>query len=92
MFTTAVAITIALTLANIINPGMGIDTAVQPVMHRHHPHLKMYYGIFPTNTIKAMSDGKYAANYCLRYSGGRRHHAGSGTAGQVYSALAFQTF
>jgi len=59
LFTTAVAITIALTLANIINPGVGIDTtAVATYSAPTPPSFKdVLIGIFPTNPIKAMSDG-----------------------------------
>ncbi len=59
MFTTAVAITIALTLANIINPGIGIDiTAVATFNAPPPPSFKdVLIGIFPTNPVKAMSDG-----------------------------------
>ena len=59
LFTTAVAITIALTLANIINPGMGIDTtATATYVAATPPSFKdVLIGIFPTNPIQAMSDG-----------------------------------
>jgi len=59
LFTTAVAITIALTLANIINPGIGIDTtATATYVAATPPSFKaVLIGIFPTNPIQAMSDG-----------------------------------
>ncbi len=59
LFTTAVAITIALTLANIINPGMGIDTtATATYVAATPPSFKdVLIGIFPTNPIQAMSEG-----------------------------------
>ena len=59
LFTTAVAITIALTLANIINPGIGIDTtATASYVAATPPAFKdVLIGIFPTNPIQAMSDG-----------------------------------
>ena len=59
LLTTAVAITLALTFANIINPGVGIDTAaVASFSAPIPPSFKdVLIGIFPTNPIKAMSDG-----------------------------------
>ena len=59
LFTTAIAITIALTLANIINPGMGIDTtATATYVAATPPSFKdVLIGIFPTNPIQAMSEG-----------------------------------
>lgn len=59
LFTTAIAITIALTLANIINPGVGIDTsATANYVAATPPAFKdVLIGIFPTNPIQAMSDG-----------------------------------
>ena len=59
LFTTAVAITIALTLANLINPGIGIDTtATASYVAAAPPAFKdVLIGIFPTNPIQAMSDG-----------------------------------
>ena len=59
LLTTAVAITLALTFANIIDPGIGIDTAaVASFSAPIPPSFKdVLIGIFPTNPIKAMSDG-----------------------------------
>jgi Na+/H+-dicarboxylate symporter len=59
LLTTAVAITLALSFANIINPGVGIDTAaVASFSAPIPPSFKdVLIGIFPTNPIKAMSDG-----------------------------------
>jgi len=59
LLTTAVAITIALTLANIINPGVGIDTSVTASYVAATPPAfkEVLIGIFPTNPIQAMSDG-----------------------------------
>jgi Na+/H+-dicarboxylate symporter len=59
LLTTAIAITLALSFANIINPGVGIDTAaVASFSAPVPPSFKdVLIGIFPTNPIKAMSDG-----------------------------------
>ncbi len=59
MLTTALAITLALMLANVINPGEGIELgnagAYQPT---EPPSLKsVLINIFPTNPVKAMVEG-----------------------------------
>ena len=59
LLTTAVAITLALSFANNINPGIGIDTAAVAAFSAPVPPAfkDVLIGISPTNPIKAMSDG-----------------------------------
>ena len=59
MFTTAIAITLALTVATTVNPGLGIDlfTSTEFVA-KEAPSLKqVLINIFPTNPLKSMVDG-----------------------------------
>jgi len=57
--TTAIAITLALTIANIVNPGLGMAlTTDANFVGRESPPLKdVIIGIVPTNPIKAMAEG-----------------------------------
>ena len=59
LFTTGIAITLALVFANIVNPGVGIDTGAVASFNAPTPpsFKEVLIGIFPTNPIKAMSDG-----------------------------------
>ncbi|HIG67736.1 MAG TPA: dicarboxylate/amino acid:cation symporter [Porticoccaceae bacterium] len=59
LVTTAIAISLALTFANIIDPGVGINTTeVANFAANPTPSFKeVLIGIFPSNPIKAMSDG-----------------------------------
>ncbi len=57
--TTAIAIALAMLVANLVNPGSGIDLgAAQSYSAPPAPSLKdTLIGIFPTNPIKAMAEG-----------------------------------
>lgn len=57
--TTAIAITLALTVANIVNPGLGmaLTTDVNFVGRESPPLKDVIVGIIPTNPIKAMAEG-----------------------------------
>ena len=59
MFTTAIAITLALTVATTVNPGLGIDLLTSTeFVAREAPSLKqVLINIFPTNPLKSMVDG-----------------------------------
>jgi Na+/H+-dicarboxylate symporter len=59
LMTTAIAITLALLTATIVQPGVGIDLAAgSEFVARDSPSLKaVIINIFPTNPIKAMADG-----------------------------------
>ena len=59
LLTTAVAITLALFAATLINPGQGINlTSDAQFLVNESPSLKqVIINIFPSNPIKAMSDG-----------------------------------
>ena len=59
LLTTAIAITLALTVANIINPGLGMALTTEAnFVGRESPPLKdVIIGIVPTNPIKAMAEG-----------------------------------
>ena len=59
LLTTAIAITLALTVANIINPGLGMALSTEAnFVGRESPPLKeVIIGIVPTNPIKAMAEG-----------------------------------
>ncbi len=59
LLTTAIAITLALTVANIINPGLGMALTTEAnFIGRESPPLKdVIIGIVPTNPIKAMAEG-----------------------------------
>lgn len=62
MLTTAVAISIALTIGNIFNPGIGLDqTAVQQAettIAESKPFADVLLNIIPKNPIKALADGE----------------------------------
>lgn len=60
LLTTAIAITLALVAAIIIQPGAGIDLAEQSnFIAKESPSLKqVFINIIPTNPIKAMAEGK----------------------------------
>lgn len=59
LFTTAVAITLALTVATSVNPGVGIDLADESAfVAKESPPLKqVIVDIFPSNPIEAMAEG-----------------------------------
>ena len=59
MFTTAIAITLALTVATTVNPGLGIDLVTSTeFVAKEAPSLKqVLINIFPTNPLKSMVDG-----------------------------------
>ncbi|MBO6703337.1 MAG: dicarboxylate/amino acid:cation symporter [Pseudomonadales bacterium] len=59
LLTTAIAITLALTVANIVNPGLGMALTTEAnFVGRESPPLKeVIIGIVPTNPIKAMAEG-----------------------------------
>lgn len=60
MFTTAAAITLALIMAILIQPGAGIDLAVaSEFTAKQSPSLKdVVVNIFPSNPVQAMAEGK----------------------------------
>ena len=59
LFTTAIAITLALTVANIVDPGMGMALITDAVfVAKESPPLKeVIVAIVPTNPVKAMAEG-----------------------------------
>ena len=59
LFTTAIAITLALTVANIVDPGMGMSLTTDAVfVAKESPPLKeVIVAIVPTNPVKAMAEG-----------------------------------
>ena len=59
MLTTAIAISTALLVANLIQPGVGMNMAEQATfVPNEAPSLKeVFINIFPTNPIKAMAEG-----------------------------------
>jgi len=59
LFTTAVAITLALSIANVVNPGYGMAlTTDANFVAKESPPLKdIIVGLVPTNPIKAMAEG-----------------------------------
>ena len=59
LFTTAAAITLALIVANIINPGLGMSLASDTVfVGKESPPIKqVFLDIFPSNPVKAMAEG-----------------------------------
>ena len=59
MCTTAIAITLALTVATTVNPGLGIDLLTSTeFVAKEAPSLKqVLINIFPTNPLKSMVDG-----------------------------------
>ena len=59
LLTTAIAITLALAFANLINPGLGIDmSSAASYTPNPAPSLKeVLINIFPTNPVKAMAEG-----------------------------------
>ena len=63
LFTTLVAITIGLTLAAILQPGVGVDlSAVAPsAVQEAVPLSELLMGIVPENPIAAMADGNILA-------------------------------
>ncbi|MGS2723572.1 dicarboxylate/amino acid:cation symporter [Porticoccus sp. GXU_MW_L64] len=60
LMTTAIAVAIALLVANVINPGAGVDRAAFEAWDtKNAPGLKdVIVGMFPTNPVQAMADGK----------------------------------
>ena len=59
LFTTAIAITLALTVANIVDPGMriGLTTDAVFVAKESPPFKEVIVAIVPTNPVKAMAEG-----------------------------------
>jgi Na+/H+-dicarboxylate symporter len=59
LVTTAIAIALALSVANIVNPGLGMSLATDATfVGKESPPLKdVIIGIVPTNPIKAMAEG-----------------------------------
>ena len=59
LFTTAAAITFALIVANLINPGVGMSLASDTIfVGKESPPLKqVFLEIFPSNPVKAMAEG-----------------------------------
>lgn len=59
MMTTAIAVTLALVLANLINPGVGIElSSAATYESAPAPSVKeVIINIFPTNPIRAMAEG-----------------------------------
>ena len=59
LMTTAIAVTLALTVANIVNPGMGIALAAESTfVPKESPPLKdVILALVPTNPIRAMAEG-----------------------------------
>ena len=57
--TTAIAITLALLVAEMINPGAGIDLHTSANFQAAHPPsmAQVLINIFPSNPVKAMADG-----------------------------------
>jgi hypothetical protein len=60
MVTTAFAVTIGLTFANVFEPGVGLTIDLtNPIEHQKSEDLKdLFIDIIPSNPIKAMADGK----------------------------------
>jgi len=58
--TTAIAVSLALVIANIVDPGVGINTAeAASYSAQESPSLKqVIIDIFPTNPVLAMAEGK----------------------------------
>ena len=59
LMTTAIAITLALTVANIINPGLGINMAEEMRFQAKEapPFTQVVLDIFPSNPVAAMAEG-----------------------------------
>lgn len=59
LMTTAIAITLALTVANIINPGLGINMAEGMTFQAKEapPFAQVVLDIFPSNPVSAMAEG-----------------------------------
>ena len=59
LMTTAIAITLALTVANIINPGLGINMAEGMTFQATEapPFTQVLLDIFPSNPVAAMAEG-----------------------------------
>ncbi|MEL0296794.1 MAG: dicarboxylate/amino acid:cation symporter [Gammaproteobacteria bacterium] len=59
LMTTAIAITLALTVANIINPGLGINMAEGMTFQAREapPFTQVVLDIFPSNPVAAMAEG-----------------------------------
>ena len=59
LVTTAIAITLALTLANIVDPGLGIDLGKASSFDAKEspPLIDVIVGIMPTNPVSAMAEG-----------------------------------
>ncbi|MBT4160435.1 MAG: dicarboxylate/amino acid:cation symporter [Gammaproteobacteria bacterium] len=59
LVTTAIAITLALTVANIVNPGLGmaLETETTFVAKESPPLKEVIIALVPTNPVKAMAEG-----------------------------------
>ena len=59
LMTTAIAVSLALTIANIIDPGLGINTSeAANYVAKEAPSFKdVFIGIFPSNPFQAMVEG-----------------------------------
>lgn len=59
LMTTAIAVSLALTIANIVDPGVGINTSeAANYVAKEAPSFKdVFIGIFPSNPFKAMVEG-----------------------------------
>lgn len=62
LITTAVAITIAIVLASVVNPGVGLDMSslvkTEPTIAESKPLVKVITDMVPTNPIAAMAAGE----------------------------------
>lgn len=59
LFTTAIAITLALTIANLVDPGVGMALTTETTfVAKESPPLKeVFIALVPTNPVKAMAEG-----------------------------------
>lgn len=59
LFTTSIAISIALSLAELLQPGVGIDMTTSAEFTAPHstPLSQVFINIFPSNPIKSMAEG-----------------------------------
>ena len=59
LLTTAIAITLGLSVANVVNPGMGLSLATETTfVAKESPPLKeVIIALVPTNPVKAMAEG-----------------------------------
>ena len=59
LLTTAIAITLGLSVANVVNPGMGLSLATETtfVANESPPLKEVIIALVPTNPVKAMAEG-----------------------------------